>query len=140
MQQNGGLIFFYQYMYTEQGLCVVTYDLCLLHVICRVRCAVTKKRQRYMIKIKSGVLHQEQRVNYNTFVIKPNNTYYSCYPSGLSCILKLYFATKTSSTHWRQMQLQKNVQMWFNICCWNFTSTGTFKNLFKKDFTNCDNC
>lgn len=96
MQQNGGLIFFYQYMYTEQGLCVVTYDLCLLHVICRV---VTKKRQRYMIKIKSGVLHQEQRVNYNTFVIKPNNNYYSCYPSGLSCILKLYFATKTSSTH-----------------------------------------
>lgn len=83
MQQNGGLIFFfYQYMYTEQGLCVVTYDLCLLHVICRVRCAVTKKRQRYMIKIKSGVLHQEQRVNYNTFVIKPNNNYYSCYPSG----------------------------------------------------------
>lgn len=52
-----------------------------------------------MIKIKSGVLHQEQRVNYNTFVIKPNNNYYSCYPSGLSCILKLYFATKTSSTH-----------------------------------------
>lgn len=44
MQQNGGLIFFYQYMYTEQGLCVVTYDLCLLHVICRVRCAVTKKK------------------------------------------------------------------------------------------------